>query len=128
MPCTTFCFPILYFEAKLVCILLGDSNQSLGASAISYMKEEIQKALSKGKAAGVLRLVFHDAGTFDINDKTGSYLTTCSFLSFHFGRKLKIAWIQFPASLFQSVPYYLFSGKFVLSLCAQCHLIYLSMN
>lgn len=46
------------------------------------MKEEIQKALSKGKAAGVLRLVFHDAGTFNINENTGSYLITCSFLCF----------------------------------------------
>ncbi|XP_071918059.1 putative L-ascorbate peroxidase 6 isoform X4 [Coffea arabica] len=35
------------------------------------MREEIGKVLSKGKAAGVLRLVFHDAGTFDIYDKTG---------------------------------------------------------
>lgn len=30
--------------------------------------------LSKGKAAGVLRLVFHDAGTFDIDDNTGMLL------------------------------------------------------
>lgn len=30
--------------------------------------------MSKGKAAGVLRLVFHDAGTFDIDDSTGSIL------------------------------------------------------
>ncbi|KAI5673402.1 hypothetical protein M9H77_13766 [Catharanthus roseus] len=65
---------ILYMSA--VPILVKDvgcvaNAADLGASAISYMKEEIQKALSKGKAAGVLRLVFHDAGTFDINDKTG---------------------------------------------------------
>lgn len=30
--------------------------------------------LSKGKAAGVLRLVFHDAGTFDVNDNSGLLL------------------------------------------------------
>ncbi|MED6139423.1 putative L-ascorbate peroxidase 6 [Stylosanthes scabra] len=35
------------------------------------IKEEVRKVLSKGKAAGVLRLVFHDAGTFDLDDKTG---------------------------------------------------------
>ncbi|TVT99146.1 hypothetical protein EJB05_55495 [Eragrostis curvula] len=31
----------------------------------------VRKFLTKGKAAGVLRLVFHDAGTFDIGDKSG---------------------------------------------------------
>lgn len=35
------------------------------------MKEEVKKVLSKGKAAGVLRLVFHDAGTFEIEDNAG---------------------------------------------------------
>ncbi|XP_058222068.1 putative L-ascorbate peroxidase 6 isoform X2 [Rhododendron vialii] len=35
------------------------------------VKEEVKKVLSKGKAAGVLRLVFHDAGTFEIEDNAG---------------------------------------------------------
>lgn len=35
----------------------------------------MRKVLSKGKAAGVLRLVFHDAGTFDVDDNTGIYLS-----------------------------------------------------
>ncbi|MCD7456330.1 putative L-ascorbate peroxidase 6 [Datura stramonium] len=35
------------------------------------LREEIRKVLSKGKAAGVLRLVFHDAGTFEIDEKIG---------------------------------------------------------
>lgn len=35
------------------------------------MKEEVRKVLSKGKAAGVLRLVFHDAGTFEMDDNSG---------------------------------------------------------
>ncbi|XP_054792230.1 putative L-ascorbate peroxidase 6 isoform X4 [Prosopis cineraria] len=35
------------------------------------IKEEVRKVLSKGKAAGVLRLVFHDAGTFEMDDNTG---------------------------------------------------------
>ncbi|KAK6140680.1 hypothetical protein DH2020_025587 [Rehmannia glutinosa] len=37
----------------------------------SLLQDEIRKVLSKGKAAGLLRLVFHDAGTFDNGDKTG---------------------------------------------------------
>lgn len=35
------------------------------------IKEEVSKVLSKGKAAGVLRLVFHDAGTFDMDENSG---------------------------------------------------------
>lgn len=31
----------------------------------------MRKVLSKGNAAGVLRLVFHDAGTFDMDDNSG---------------------------------------------------------
>ena len=36
------------------------------------MKDEIRRVVTKGKAAGVLRLVFHDAGTFELDDNTGS--------------------------------------------------------
>jgi L-ascorbate peroxidase len=32
----------------------------------------VRNVLSKVKAAGMLRLAFHDAGTFDIADKSGS--------------------------------------------------------
>nr|XP_023922853.1 putative L-ascorbate peroxidase 6 isoform X2 [Quercus suber] len=35
------------------------------------IKEEVRKVLSKAKAAGVLRLVFHDAGTFDMDENSG---------------------------------------------------------
>ncbi|KAM1022781.1 hypothetical protein ACFX2A_044747 [Malus domestica] len=35
------------------------------------MKKEIKKVVTKGKAADVLRLVFHDAGTFQIDDNLG---------------------------------------------------------
>lgn len=35
------------------------------------MKDEIRRVVTKGKAAGVLRLVFHDAGTFELDDNTG---------------------------------------------------------
>ncbi|XP_026460267.1 putative L-ascorbate peroxidase 6 isoform X3 [Papaver somniferum] len=37
------------------------------------IREGVRKALTKGKAAGVLRLVFHDAGTFDMNEKSVSW-------------------------------------------------------
>ncbi|VVB10694.1 unnamed protein product [Arabis nemorensis] len=37
----------------------------------SVMQNEIRKVVTKGKAAGVLRLVFHDAGTFELDDNTG---------------------------------------------------------
>ncbi|KAH7845907.1 hypothetical protein Vadar_007283 [Vaccinium darrowii] len=37
------------------------------------VKEEVKKVLSKGKAAGVLRLVFHDAGTFEIEENAVSW-------------------------------------------------------
>ncbi|KAI8547464.1 hypothetical protein RHMOL_Rhmol07G0197800 [Rhododendron molle] len=40
------------------------------------VKEEVKKVLSKGKAAGVLRLVFHDAGTFEIEDNAAAAATT----------------------------------------------------
>lgn len=40
-------------------------------SEILLVKQEVRKVLSKGKAAGVLRLVFHDAGTFEANDNSG---------------------------------------------------------
>lgn len=37
------------------------------------MKEEVRKVVSKGKAPGVLRLVFHDAGTFETDGNSGIY-------------------------------------------------------
>jgi L-ascorbate peroxidase len=37
------------------------------------IKEEVRKVVSKGKAAGVLRLVFHDAGTFEMDGNSGVY-------------------------------------------------------
>ncbi|CAN8273244.1 unnamed protein product [Cochlearia groenlandica] len=37
----------------------------------SVMQREIRKVVTKGKAPGVLRLVFHDAGTFELDDNTG---------------------------------------------------------
>ncbi|KAJ1415931.1 Peroxidase, active site [Sesbania bispinosa] len=42
-----------------------------GTKEYLLIKEEVRKVLSKGKAAGVLRLVFHDAGTFEVDDNIG---------------------------------------------------------
>ncbi|XP_009786316.1 putative L-ascorbate peroxidase 6 [Nicotiana sylvestris] len=46
-------------------------NNSFAADESFRLREEIRKVLSKGKAAGVLRLVFHDAGTFQVDEKIG---------------------------------------------------------
>ncbi|GAB2223385.1 hypothetical protein Droror1_Dr00017526 [Drosera rotundifolia] len=45
--------------------------KELVANDFQFIKEEIRKVLSKTKAAGVLRLVFHDAGTFESADSSG---------------------------------------------------------
>ncbi|WVZ92205.1 hypothetical protein U9M48_038288 [Paspalum notatum var. saurae] len=37
----------------------------------SIIRSGVRNVLTKAKAAGVLRLVFHDAGTFDISEKSG---------------------------------------------------------
>ncbi|CAO2173387.1 unnamed protein product [Urochloa humidicola] len=37
----------------------------------SIIRNGVRNVLTKAKAAGVLRLVFHDAGTFDVRDKSG---------------------------------------------------------
>ncbi|XP_057799942.1 putative L-ascorbate peroxidase 6 [Salvia miltiorrhiza] len=46
-------------------------NPSFATDEASLLQEEIRKVLTKTKAPGFLRLVFHDAGTFDEGDKTG---------------------------------------------------------
>ncbi|KAF5943514.1 hypothetical protein HYC85_017591 [Camellia sinensis] len=53
---------------------LHESPESFRANAADdyfLVKEEVRKVLSKGKAAGVLRLVFHDAGTFETDGNAG---------------------------------------------------------
>ncbi|XP_021886992.1 putative L-ascorbate peroxidase 6 isoform X2 [Carica papaya] len=42
-----------------------------GTATYSLIKEEVRKLLTKSKAAGVLRLVFHDAGTFEMDENSG---------------------------------------------------------
>ncbi|KAL0372240.1 UNVERIFIED_CONTAM: putative L-ascorbate peroxidase 6 [Sesamum calycinum] len=51
--------------------LLPSPSFAAATDEMSLLQEEIRKVLSKGKAAGLLRLVFHDAGTFDKGDGTG---------------------------------------------------------
>jgi len=38
---------------------------------IELIQYELKKVLTKGKSAGVLRLAFHDAGTFDSTNDSG---------------------------------------------------------
>ncbi|KAL4282779.1 hypothetical protein GQ457_16G000730 [Hibiscus cannabinus] len=50
---------------------VGAKAVESGQSEYLRIKEEISKVLTKAKAAGVLRLVFHDAGTFEMNENLG---------------------------------------------------------
>ncbi|XVE71185.1 hypothetical protein DITRI_Ditri10aG0130500 [Diplodiscus trichospermus] len=69
----------LAFSATLPFLLpLHEFVDCFGAKAIESgqsdylrIREEISKVVTKGKAAGVLRLVFHDAGTFEIDENSG---------------------------------------------------------
>lgn len=47
------------------------SANANAADDLLFLQEEIRKVLTKGKAAGVLRLVFHDAGTYETNENSG---------------------------------------------------------
>ncbi|KVH90280.1 heme peroxidase [Cynara cardunculus var. scolymus] len=61
---------------------LHGSMQSSGANAaddLLLLQGEIRKVLSKGKAAGVLRLVFHDAGTYEMDEDSGGMNGSISF-------------------------------------------------
>ena len=46
--------------------------ERLDTRVYEVMKEEIRKLVSMGKAIGVLRFVFHDAGTFQLDDNSGT--------------------------------------------------------
>ncbi|XP_076952986.1 putative L-ascorbate peroxidase 6 [Bidens hawaiensis] len=49
----------------------GANANAAATNDLVLVQEEIRKVLSKSKSAGVLRLVFHDAGTYDIDDGSG---------------------------------------------------------
>ncbi|KAB1206712.1 putative L-ascorbate peroxidase 6 [Morella rubra] len=57
-------------------LLEGFGANAAGPATSEYLviNEELRKVLSKGKVAGVLRLVFHAAGTFDMDENSGSKL------------------------------------------------------
>ncbi|KAJ7966185.1 Ascorbate peroxidase [Quillaja saponaria] len=69
----------LIFVATLPCLLpLSEAINGFGVKALESdtaeylrIKEEVRKVLSKGKAPGILRLVFHDAGTFELAENSG---------------------------------------------------------
>ncbi|XP_022867846.1 putative L-ascorbate peroxidase 6 isoform X2 [Olea europaea var. sylvestris] len=61
----------LMYMATASFLLSQSTSYAVAADEGSLLHEEIRKVLSKAKAAGLLRLVFHDAGTFDKDDKTG---------------------------------------------------------
>ncbi|KAJ9167737.1 hypothetical protein P3X46_019340 [Hevea brasiliensis] len=67
------CVSTLPFLHHLRESLEGFSAEAAELDTTTYvlMKEEVRKVVSKGKAAGVLRLVFHDAGTFETVGNSG---------------------------------------------------------
>ncbi|KAF8080097.1 hypothetical protein N665_0976s0019 [Sinapis alba] len=60
---------VMLSTVQLLSHLLPPSGKA--ADMYQLMKDEIRRVVTKGKAAGVLRLVFHDAGTFELDDNTG---------------------------------------------------------
>ncbi|KZV36658.1 L-ascorbate peroxidase-like [Dorcoceras hygrometricum] len=68
--CCTFGKRELMFIATTSFFLPG-AKFSAAQDVNLRLQEEINRVLSKGNAAGLLRLVFHDAGTFDKIENTG---------------------------------------------------------
>ncbi|KAG2244476.1 hypothetical protein Bca52824_093701 [Brassica carinata] len=60
---------VMLSTVQLLSHLLPPNGKA--ADMFRLMKDEIRRVVTKGKAAGVLRLVFHDAGTFELDDNTG---------------------------------------------------------
>ncbi|CAN1287759.1 Putative L-ascorbate peroxidase 6 [Linum perenne] len=51
----------------------SSAAERLETDASVLIRGEVRKVMTKGKAAGVLRLAFHDAGTFEISGKSGNF-------------------------------------------------------
>ncbi|KAM7259931.1 hypothetical protein ACFE04_015672 [Oxalis oulophora] len=77
-------YPICILDRRRVVLSLSISPlllllKSSGAYAAELVdesdfvliKEEIKKVVTKNKAPGILRLAFHDAGTFEVNENSG---------------------------------------------------------
>ncbi|XP_043702717.1 putative L-ascorbate peroxidase 6 [Telopea speciosissima] len=65
---------LIFMVALPVLLPLGGLTHGLNVNAADeslIIREGVRKVVSKGKAAGVLRLAFHDAGTFDMDDISG---------------------------------------------------------
>ncbi|KAG1335570.1 hypothetical protein COCNU_03G016890 [Cocos nucifera] len=50
---------------------LHQITEVVDSSQVSVIQGGVRNVLSKTKAAGILRMAFHDAGTFDINENSG---------------------------------------------------------
>lgn len=50
-----------------LCCVISSSEPN----ELLVIQNGVRSVLSKAKAAGILRLVFHDAGTFDLDSKSG---------------------------------------------------------
>lgn len=61
--------------------LPGSMQRSVAnaADGLLLLQAEIRKVLSKNKAPGVLRLVFHDAGTYDMDEGSGGMNGSISY-------------------------------------------------
>lgn len=51
--------------------LFSFMGRRLDKREVERIREEVRKVVTKGRAPGLLRLVFHDAGTFETNDTSG---------------------------------------------------------
>ncbi|KAK1429622.1 hypothetical protein QVD17_11836 [Tagetes erecta] len=74
----TFMITFLLPLPKLMQHSGADANAN-AADDLALLQGEIRKVLSKSKAAGFLRLVFHDAGTYEMNDDSGGMNGSISF-------------------------------------------------
>ncbi|XP_038885450.1 putative L-ascorbate peroxidase 6 isoform X1 [Benincasa hispida] len=80
---TDFCFlkkrefvfsaalPFLLILAESVEGFKAEAAERLDKREVERIREEVRKVVTKGRAPGLLRLVFHDAGTFEMNDTSG---------------------------------------------------------
>ncbi|XP_071721755.1 putative L-ascorbate peroxidase 6 [Rutidosis leptorrhynchoides] len=66
---------VLSLSASPLLLLLNNSAANAAeideSDYLGIMKEEIRKVVTKNKAPGILRLAFHDAGTFEMNENSG---------------------------------------------------------
>ncbi|KAL8245082.1 hypothetical protein R6Q59_011340 [Mikania micrantha] len=83
--CTSYSRRLMTFMITFI-LPLPKLNHHFGANANAYaaddlalLQGEIRKVLSKSRAAGVLRLVFHDAGTYEMGDDSGGMNGSISF-------------------------------------------------